>query len=51
VFLWLTDHATHKWAREWGNVAQRSTSRGVWHEFTDYSVILQALDEALRPRR
>ncbi len=42
VFLWLTDHATPKWAREWGNVAHRGTSRGIWHEFTDYSVILQA---------
>ncbi|QEL25202.1 LysR family transcriptional regulator [Bosea sp. F3-2] len=42
VFLWLTDHAMHRWAKEWGNVANRSTSKGVWHEFTDYSVILQA---------
>lgn len=42
VFLWLTDHAAHKWAKEWGHVANRSTSKGVWHEFTDYSVILQA---------
>jgi DNA-binding transcriptional LysR family regulator len=42
VFLWLTDHATSKWAREWGNVANRSISKGVWHEFTDYAVILQA---------
>ncbi|CAH1679502.1 DNA-binding transcriptional LysR family regulator [Hyphomicrobiales bacterium] len=42
VFLWLTEHATHEWARGWGNVANRSTSKGVWHEFTDYSVILQA---------
>lgn len=42
VFLWLTDHAMPKWAREWGNVARRSSSKGVWHEFTDYSVILQA---------
>lgn len=42
VFLWLTDHAMHDWAREWGNVANRSTSKGIWHEFTDYAVILQA---------
>ncbi|MGX5733714.1 LysR substrate-binding domain-containing protein [Bosea thiooxidans] len=42
VFLWLTDHAAHQWAGKWGNVAHRSTSKGVWHEFTDYSVILQA---------
>jgi LysR family transcriptional regulator, glycine cleavage system transcriptional activator len=42
VFLWLTDHAMYKWAKEWGNVANRSTSKGVWHEFTDYAVILQA---------
>jgi LysR family glycine cleavage system transcriptional activator len=42
TFLWLTDHAMPKWAREWGNVAQRGSSKGVWHEFTDYSVILQA---------
>jgi DNA-binding transcriptional LysR family regulator len=32
----------HDWAREWGNVANRSTSKGIWHEFTDYAVILQA---------
>ena len=42
MFLWLSDHATHRWAKEWGNVAHRGTSKGVWHEFTDYSVILQA---------
>lgn len=42
VFLWLTDHATNKWAKEWGNVANRGISKGVWHEFTDYAVILQA---------
>ncbi len=42
VFLWLSDHATHEWAKEWGNVAHRNASKGVWHEFTDYSVILQA---------
>jgi DNA-binding transcriptional LysR family regulator len=42
VFLWLTDHAMPKWAREWGNVAHRNSSKGVWHEFTDYAVILQA---------
>lgn len=42
VFLWLTDHATNKWAKDWGNVANRGISKGVWHEFTDYAVILQA---------
>lgn len=42
VFLWLTDHAQQRWAPEWGNVARRGSSRGIWHEFTDYSVILQA---------
>ena len=42
VFLWLTDHAMPRWVREWGNVAHRSSSKGIWHEFTDYSVILQA---------
>jgi DNA-binding transcriptional LysR family regulator len=42
VFLWLTDHAMQDWVNEWGNVANRTTSKGVWHEFTDYAVILQA---------
>lgn len=42
VFLWLSDHAMPEWAREWGNVAHRGGSKGVWHEFTDYAVILQA---------
>ena len=42
VFLWLTDHATNKWTKDWGNVANRGISKGVWHEFTDYAVILQA---------
>jgi DNA-binding transcriptional LysR family regulator len=41
VFLWLTESPPH-WARKWGNAARRSSSKGVWHEFTDYSVILQA---------
>jgi len=41
VFLWLTESPPH-WAKEWGNAARRSSSKGVWHEFTDYSVILQA---------
>ena len=42
VFLWLTDHALPEWGRQWGNVAHRSRSKGVWHALTDYSVILQA---------
>ena len=42
VFLWLTDHAMNKWAKDWGNVANRGISKGVWHEFTDYAVVLQA---------
>ena len=42
VFLWLTDHAMNKWEKDWGNVANRGISKGVWHEFTDYAVILQA---------
>lgn len=42
VFLWLTDHDMPQWARKWGNVANRARSKGTWHEFTDYSVILQA---------
>jgi LysR family glycine cleavage system transcriptional activator len=42
VFLHLSDHAMAQWAKVWGNVANRATSMGTWHEFTDYAVILQA---------
>lgn len=42
VFLHLSDHALPQWAKVWGHVAERGTTRGTWHEFTDYAVILQA---------
>jgi LysR family transcriptional regulator, glycine cleavage system transcriptional activator len=42
VFLHLTDHSMQQWAREWGSVANRTVAKGIWHEFTDYAVILQA---------
>jgi LysR family transcriptional regulator, glycine cleavage system transcriptional activator len=42
VFLHLTDHSMHQWAKEWGNIANRTVAKGIWHEFTDYAVILQA---------
>jgi LysR family glycine cleavage system transcriptional activator len=42
VFLHLTDHSMYQWAREWGRIANRDVAEGVWHEFTDYAVILQA---------
>jgi LysR family glycine cleavage system transcriptional activator len=42
VFLHLTDHSLQQWAKEWGNIANRDLAKGIWHEFTDYAVILQA---------
>lgn len=42
VFLHLSEHALPQWAKVWGEVANRGAARGIWHEFTDYAVILQA---------
>ncbi|MEF0943781.1 LysR substrate-binding domain-containing protein [Rhizobium sp. BR 362] len=42
VFLHLTDHDLREWGRIWGSVANRTTMKGSWHEFSDYAVILEA---------
>ena len=42
VFLHLTGHDMNDWGSVWGNVANRKTTKGTWHEFSDYAVILEA---------
>jgi DNA-binding transcriptional LysR family regulator len=41
LFLQLSD-AKRRWIDAWGRVADQRASRGTWHEFSDYAVVLQA---------
>jgi len=42
TFLHLTDHDQENWRRLCGGLANRKAMKGVWLEFSDYAVVLQA---------
>ncbi len=42
VFLHLTDHKRDQWQPFLGNAALKTDGIGIWNQFSDYAVILQA---------
>jgi LysR family transcriptional regulator, glycine cleavage system transcriptional activator len=42
IFLHLTDHSTQQWSMLRQGRGRSARPGGIWHEFTDYAVILQA---------
>ena len=42
VFLHLSEHSPRLWGTAHGTGERRNAASGVWHEFSDYSIILQA---------